>query len=133
MAVGQHVDPDLEHRVEALFAQLGQVVRLPDRSMEAATSITGVGPAYVALIVEALTDAGVRRGLSAAQAAELATETLAGTAELIAARDYDTLMVRREVTSPGGSTARGLRALEEHGLRTAFQAAADAVIDGGRR
>jgi pyrroline-5-carboxylate reductase len=66
-------------------------------------------------------------------ASELVAGTLAGTAALLAARDNDTLAVRREVTSPGGSTARGLDALERGGLRGAFQAASDAVILGGRR
>jgi len=61
------------------------------------------------------------------------TETMAGTAALIAARGYDTLAVRREVTSPGGSTARGLRALEQGGIRAAFQDAIDAVVLGGKQ
>ncbi len=133
MAVGTNVDRDLEHRVEALFARLGQVVRIDEKLLDVATGIMGVGPAYVALLVEAQVDAAVRRGLPAARAAELAGETLAGTAALLAARDYDTLGVRREVTSPGGSTARGLAALEEGGLRAAFAAALDAVLDGGGR
>jgi pyrroline-5-carboxylate reductase len=90
----------------------------------------GVGPAYLALVLEAQVDAAVRRGLKASLAAQLAAETMSGTAALLEARGYDTLSVRREVTSPGGSTARGLRELERRGLRTAFQDAADAVIDG---
>jgi pyrroline-5-carboxylate reductase len=73
-------------------------------------------------------DAAVRRGLKPALAGELMTQTLAGSAALLAARGYDTLAVRREVTSPGGTTARGLAALERRGVRTAFQEAMDAVI-----
>jgi pyrroline-5-carboxylate reductase len=61
------------------------------------------------------------------------TETLAGTAELLRNRDYDTLAVRREVTSPGGTTARGLAALERRGIRTAFSDALDAVLGEGAR
>ena len=61
-------------------------------------------------------------------ASMLVVETMAGTAELIALREYDTLSVRREVTSPGGSTARGLEALERSRIRTAFQNAIDAVV-----
>jgi len=70
----------------------------------------------------------VRRGIPPAQASVLDAETLAGTAELLRARDYDTLAVRREVTSPGGTTARGLDALERGGIRAAFSDALDAVL-----
>ena len=132
-APAEGVDDALEHEVITLFERLGRVVTLPEAQIEAATAVMGVGPAYLALVAEAQVDAAVRRGLKASLAAQLAAETMAGTAELLAARDYDTLSVRREVTSPGGSTARGLRALERGGLRAAFQDASDAVIDGGRR
>jgi pyrroline-5-carboxylate reductase len=85
-------------------------------------------PAYVALVAEAQVDAGVRHGIPSAQGAELVVQTLAGTAELLRRRDYDMVAVRREVTSPGGITARGLDALERAGLRLAFSAAMDAVL-----
>jgi pyrroline-5-carboxylate reductase len=130
-AVG--VDAALEAEVVALFERLGSVVPVDESLMEAATAVMGVGPAYQALVVEAQVDAAVRRGLKPQLASRLAVETMAGTAALLAAHDYDTLGVRRGVTSPGGSTARGLEALERGGLRSAFQAAIDAVIDGGRR
>jgi pyrroline-5-carboxylate reductase len=129
----EHIDPELEREVVALFERLGRVVRLPERLMDPATAVMGVGPAYQALLAEAQVDAAVRRGLSASIAAPLVIETMAGTAALLSARDYDTLAIRREVTSPGGSTARGLEALDRGGIRTAFQAAIDAVIDGGIR
>jgi pyrroline-5-carboxylate reductase len=87
----------------------------------------GVGPAYQALVAEAQIDAAVRRGLTPALAGRLVVETMAGSASLLAARDYDTLTVRREVTSPGGSTARGLDALERAGVRSAFSDAMEAV------
>lgn len=127
--------PELERQVVALFERLGRVVALDESLMEAATAVTGVGPAYHALVAESQVDAAVRHGLSAAIAAPLVTETMAGTAALLEARSYDTLAVRREVTSPGGSTARGLAALERGGLRSAFQAAIDAVLQvgGGQR
>ena len=124
------VDPVLEERVLAHFARLGRVVSLPEAAMETATATSGVGPAYLALVVEAQVDAAVRRGLPSSRAAELAVATLGGAAALLEARGCDTLAVRREVASPGGSTARGLAALERGGLRTAFQEAMDAVIDG---
>ncbi len=122
--------PEGEAELLALFGRLGTVVKLPERLMDAAGAVTGVGPAYQALLVEAQVDAAVRYGLDARIAAELVVETMLGSAELIRKRDGDTLAVRREVTSPAGTTARGLAALERHGVRTAFQAAFDAVRCG---
>jgi pyrroline-5-carboxylate reductase len=127
------IDEQLAHSVLTLLDRVATVVKLDDRLIDAATAAMGVGPAYVALIVEAQVDAIVRLGIPAPIAATLVSETTAGTIELLAARDNDTLAVRRAVTSPGGSTARGLAALDAHGLRTAFQEAADAVVFGGRR
>jgi pyrroline-5-carboxylate reductase len=122
------VDPATETQVLELFERLGTVIRLPKRLLEAAAAVTSVGPAYQALLAEAQVDAAVRHGLSAALAGRLLVETMAGSAELLANRDYDTLAVRREVTSPAGSTARGLDALERAGVRSAFQDAIDAVV-----
>src|SRR5262249_52554424 len=126
------IDPALEQEVIELLARLGQVVTIEERLMPAATAVMGVGPAYLSLLTEAHVDAGVRLGLSPELAGRLAAETMAGTASLLEARSWDTLAVRREVTSPGGLTARGLAALERAGVRAAFQDAADAVTDGGR-
>jgi pyrroline-5-carboxylate reductase len=126
------VEPELEARVTSLLGRLGSVVRIEERLIGAATAVIGVGPAYQALMVEAQVDAAVRYGLGPALAARLVGETMAGTAGLLQARGYDTLAVRREVTSPGGSTARGLDALERGGVRSAFQSAFDAVLQGGR-
>lgn len=121
------IDQELEAQVLALLERLGAVVTVPERLIGAVTALMGVGPAYQALVIEAQVDAGVRHGLSPALAAQLAVETMSGTAELLVARGYDTLTVRREVTSPGGATARGLAALERAGIRSAFQDAIDAV------
>jgi pyrroline-5-carboxylate reductase len=122
------VDVKLEAQVLELFGRLGTVVRVPERLIEAASAVMGVGPAYQALVAEAQVDAAVRHGLAPALAGRLVAETMAGTAALLETRDYDTLAVRREVTSPGGTTARGLAALERGGVRPAFQAAFDAVV-----
>jgi pyrroline-5-carboxylate reductase len=124
---------ELERDVYELFGRLGTVMTLPETLLDAATAVMGVGPAYQALVAEAQVDAAVRHGLAAAVASTLVTETMAGTAELLAAREFDTLAVRREVTSPGGLTARGLRELERAGVRTAFQDAIDAVVGGASR
>jgi pyrroline-5-carboxylate reductase len=113
--------------VEALLERVGTVVRLEERLMDAATAVSGVAPAYVALIAEAWIDAAVAQGIPAAQAALLVGDALAGAAALLQSREMDTLGVRREVTSPGGMTARGLRVLEQAGLRSAFADAAAAV------
>ncbi len=127
------VDPELEANVLALFGRLGTVVTIAEHLMGPATAVMGVGPAYQALLVEAQVDAAVRHGLSAALAGPLVIETMAGTAALLSEHGYDTLAVRRQVTSPGGGTARGLTALERGGVRSAFQAAIDAVVDWSGR
>lgn len=124
------VDARLEADVVALFQRLGTVVRIDEKLVDAATAVMGVGPAYNALLTEAQVDAAVRHGLRADLAWRLVVETMTGSAALITARAGDTLAVRREVTSPGGSTARGLRALEDAGVRSAFQTAIDAVVGG---
>jgi pyrroline-5-carboxylate reductase len=121
------IDEALERDVVALFQRLGWVPAMPEAQMDAATGISGVGPAYLALIAEAQADAAIRWGLRPDLAGRLVAETMAGSAALLTARDYDTLSVRREVTSPGGSTARGLDALERAGIRNAFSDAMNRV------
>ena len=123
----------LDAQLGELFAELGTLVVLPDALVDVAMGLMSCAPAYVALVAEAQIDAGVRRGIPAAQSAELVVQTLAGTAELLARRGNDTLAVRREVTSPGGVTARGLAALERGGLRAAFSEALDAVLEPARQ
>jgi pyrroline-5-carboxylate reductase len=122
-------ETELDARVSELFSELGTLVTLPDALVDVAMGLMSCAPAYVALVAEAQIDAGVRRGIPAAQSAELVVQTLAGTAELLRRRGNDTLAVRREVASPGGVTARGLAALERGGLRTAFSEALDAVLE----
>jgi pyrroline-5-carboxylate reductase len=119
---------DTDKAVGELFAELGTLVVLDDALVDVAMGLMACAPAYVALVAEAQVDAGVRRGIPAAQGAELVVQTLAGTAELLRLRGYDTMAVRREVSSPGGLTARGVDALERAGLRRAFSDALDAVL-----
>ena len=125
---GHLVTEPLEQEVVALFERVGLVVKLDESVMAAATAISGVGPAYLALVVEAQVDAAIRQGLTGSIAGRLAAATMGGTAELLLAHGLDTIAVRRQVTSPGGGTARGLAALERGGLRAAFQDAADALM-----
>jgi pyrroline-5-carboxylate reductase len=121
-------DASVAVAVDELFGRLGVLVTLDESLVDVAMGLMSCAPAYVALVAEAQIDAGVRRGIPPAQASELVTETLAGTAELLRRRGFDTLAVRREVTSPGGITARGLAALERGGIRAAFSDALDAVL-----
>ncbi len=131
-AAGAAQDAALDTAVAELFAQLGTLVVLDDALVDVAMGLMSCAPAYVALVAEAQIDAGVRKGIPAAQGAELVVQTLAGTAELLRRRGNDTVAVRREVASPGGLTARGLDALERAGLRAAFSDALDAVLGDGR-
>lgn len=118
--------PDAE--VGALLARLGDVVELPERLIDAGMAVTGTGPAYVALIAEAMIDAAIEHGLPADVALRLTVATLEGSAALLHERGGDTLALRREVASPGGSTVKGLAALERAGLRSAFADAMDAIL-----
>jgi pyrroline-5-carboxylate reductase len=129
---GRDQNRALDSAVAELFAELGTLVVLDDALVDVAMGLMSCAPAYIALVAEAQVDAGVRRGIPAAQGAELVVQTLAGTAELLRRRDNDTVAVRREVTSPGGLTARGLDALERAGLRSAFSDALDAVLGAAR-
>jgi pyrroline-5-carboxylate reductase len=123
-------DRAFEARVLELFGRVGPVVTVDEALIDAAMGLMSCAPAYYALVAEAQIDAGVRRGLPADVATELVVGTMGGTAALLERRAGDTLTVRREVTSPGGSTARGLAALERGNLRTAFADALDAVLEG---
>jgi pyrroline-5-carboxylate reductase len=130
VAPAPDVDPDLVRRVHELFAELGLLVELPEALIDVAMALMSCAPAFWALAVEAQVDAGVRRGLTPETAADMVVTTMGGTAELLRERGMDTLRVRREVTSPGGSTARGLAALERGGVRSAFADAVTAVVEG---
>ncbi len=123
------VPEEAEGQVRELFGRLGTVVDIPEPLMRIAGATGGVGPAYWALLVEAQVDAAIRRGMPPPLASALVAETMAGSAELLRARDYDTLALRRAVASPGGTTARGLAALERGGVRAALAQAMDDVVD----
>jgi pyrroline-5-carboxylate reductase len=113
--------------VRALLQELGHVVELPDAQFDAATAVMGCAPAYVALAVEAIADAGAADGLDADLAQELVVEMAAGTAELL--RSHSPADVRKAVASPGGSTEAGLEALDREGAREAFEAAVRASLE----
>ncbi len=132
-APGSRAGEGPEREVLDLFGRLGTVIPLDETLMEVATALMACGPAFLALAVEALVDAGVLQGLPPDEAARMAVETMAGTAAMLQAGEPDTAALRRRVTSPGGSTARGLAALERGGVRAAFQDAVAAVVEMGRR
>jgi pyrroline-5-carboxylate reductase len=113
--------------VRAMLEVLGHVVELPDSEFDAATAVMGCPPAYLALAVEAIADAGAENGLDPELARELVVETTAGTAELLRLRHPAD--VRRAVASPGGSTEAGLAALDREGAREAFTAAVRASLE----
>ncbi|HET6997279.1 MAG TPA: pyrroline-5-carboxylate reductase dimerization domain-containing protein [Solirubrobacterales bacterium] len=110
---------------------LGHVVELRDEDFDAATAVMGCAPAYLALAVEAIADAGAEDGLDPELARELVVETTAGTAELLRIRHPAD--VRKAVASPGGSTEAGLEALDREGGREAFEAAVRASLERMRR
>jgi pyrroline-5-carboxylate reductase len=93
----------------------------------------GCGPAFFALVVEALVDAGARHGVPSELAGRMTVEAMAGTAVVLRESGNDAPALRKRVTSPGGSTERGLAALERGGLRSAFDEAVDAVVEVGRK
>jgi pyrroline-5-carboxylate reductase len=113
--------------VRELLGRLGHVVDLPDEEFDAATAIMGCAPAYLALAVEAIADAGAKDGLDEELARELVVETAAGTVELLRLRHPAD--VRRAVASPGGSTEAGLEALDREGVREGFEAAVKASLE----
>jgi len=115
--------------VRELFGRLGTILDVPESLMRIAGATGGVGPAYWALLVEAQVDSAIRRGMPPGMASRLVAETMAGSAELLRLREYDTLALRRAVASPGGTTARGLAALERGGVRAALAQAMDDVVD----
>jgi pyrroline-5-carboxylate reductase len=124
-------DPAAFESIRELFSRLGEVIVVPERLLGPLTGVSGVGPAYAALVAEAQIDAAVRAGFPAPLAARLVGAAMEGSAALLRERGMDTLAVRRAVTSPGGVTARGLSALEAGGLRSAFDDAMDAVLEAG--
>lgn len=130
---GTHAAEGPERAVLELFARAGAVVRLDEDAIDAAGTVMSCGPAFFALVAEALADAGARHGLAEDVARRLAVETMAGTAATLREASMDTAGLRRRVASPGGVTARGLEALERDGIREAFASAVDAVLGRAAR
>lgn len=121
-------DADLDWAVAVLGA-VGETVVVTEAQLDAVTGMSGSGPAYIFLVAEAMTDAGVRYGLPRPIAAKLAINTINGAGRLMTETGTDPVELRAAVTTPAGTTAAGLAALEDHGLRAAFSAAVGAATD----
>jgi pyrroline-5-carboxylate reductase len=130
IAAGTHAHDGHLDLAEQLLGGVGLVVRLPERLLDAVTGLSGSGPAYVFLVAEALVEAGVLVGLTRPIATKLVNQTLLGASTMLAQGDEGPEALRAAVTSPGGTTAAGLRSLEAAGVRSAF---IDAVVAATRR
>ena len=143
LAKGRFVTQAQLEEVSAVFDSVGGVLTVPESHMDAVTALSGSGPAYFFLMVEALVDAGVAAGLSRQVATDLTAQTMAGSAAMLLERmasdqavegeapgtraDATAAQLRATVTSPGGTTAAALRELERGGLRVAVDAAVQAA------
>src|SRR4051794_23690603 len=129
---GTHAtEPDLAW-AEQILGAVGVVVRVPEAGLDAVTGLSGSGPAYVFLVAESLAEAGVLAGLPRDTAETLAYQTLLGAARLVQESDDGPAALKAAVTSPGGTTAAGLRELERHGVRAAFLDAVAAAAGRSR-
>jgi pyrroline-5-carboxylate reductase len=120
IAPGQQVQPTHIEQATQIFGAVGDVVEVPEHLMDAVTGLSGSGPAYVALMVEALADGGVAAGLPRAIAQQLALQTVLGTAELLKTSNLHPAELKDRVTSPGGTTIAGVSQLERQGFRSAI-------------
>jgi pyrroline-5-carboxylate reductase len=124
-------DADLE-LVETLFAASGLVVRVQEHLLDAVTALSGSGPAYMFIAIEALADAGVREGLTRDVATQLAAQTLLGAGKMVLELGEHPGKLKDMVTSPGGTTSAAIAALEREGFRNALHAAVHAAATRAR-
>jgi pyrroline-5-carboxylate reductase len=114
---------------EDVLSHLGRVVRLPESAMDAVTAVSGSGPAYFALLAEAMIEGGILLGLSREVSTQLVVQTMLGTAKLLRDEKMHPVDLREAVTSPGGTTIRAIRVLEQEGVRAAFLNAIQAAME----
>ena len=118
--MGPGTSPLDRNLCEALFSSLGVCVEVTEPQLDAITGLSGSGPAYVFAMIESLSDGGVLVGLPREVATKVAIQTLIGSAKLALQTDHHPAILREQVTSPGGTTARGLKELEDHSFRAAI-------------
>jgi len=127
IASGKAVTPTQMKQATAIFQAVGEVVEVPEGLMDAVTGLSGSGPAYVAIMIEALADGGVAAGLPRAIASKLALSTVLGTAQLLQKSELHPAQLKDQVTSPGGTTIAGITQLERAGFRSALIEAVQAA------
>ena len=132
LAFGPGVEAEARDWVQSLFARVGEVMELPESQLDAFLALTSSGPAFVALVAEAMADGAVAAGLPRALAHHLAHRTLAGTAELLQQRELHPGELKDMVSSPAGTTIAGLRRLESAALRSALIEAVVAAAERSR-
>ena len=137
VAAGRAASVEDEEVVAEMLAAVGEVCRVPESYMDGVTALAGSGPAYIYLVAEAMTDAGVEVGLPRDLARTMALKTMVGAVAMMEITGRHPAVLREEVTSPGGTTIAGLRELEENGLRRAFfraiRRAFERSVELGRR
>lgn len=132
ISAGSHTEEDDLALVRTLFETVGEVVEVPESQLDALSTISGSGPAYVFLLIEALTQAAVEKGFTPEQAATLVNGTFLGASELLVSSGEDPAELRRRVTSPNGTTERAIAVLAEADLPALFARATDAALARAR-
>jgi pyrroline-5-carboxylate reductase len=132
ICAGAHADEAHLALAEDVLSHLGRVVRVPESYMDAVTAVSGSGPAYFALLAEAMIEAGILLGLTRETSSELVIQTMYGTAKLLRDEKIHPVELREAVTSPGGTTIRAIRELEMAGVRAAFLNAIQAAMERSR-
>ena len=129
---GAHAADEHVRLAEEALSHLGGVVTVAERYMDAVTAVSGSGPAYFALLAEAMIEAGILLGLSREVSTRLVVQTMLGTAKLLRDEEIHPVELRETVTSPGGTTIRAIRELERAGVRAAFLNAIQAAMERSR-
>jgi pyrroline-5-carboxylate reductase len=129
---GAHATEEHLRRAEELLRPVGKVLRIPESQQDAATALSGSGPAYVYFLVEAMVDAGILLGMPRNNALEMVKQAVYGAATMLRDSGEHPVLLREAVTSPGGTTINAIRELERHGVRAAVLAAIEAARDRGR-
>jgi pyrroline-5-carboxylate reductase len=132
ICAGSHADDEHLAIAEDALTHLGAVVRVPERYMDAVTAVSGSGPAYFALLAEAMIEAGILLGLGREVSTQLVVQTMLGTAKLLRDEHVHPVELREAVTSPGGTTIQAIRELEQAGVRAAFLNAIQAAMERSR-